>query len=175
MKDIDQHGQINDGYGKRFLLGPMYMLMDDLEGALQHFEWYEEQLGIEGECFQLMCWTLAMLRSGNEDEAKDLLRKTMLTNLYQIPRLLGIPIIPHPIWHSSNKQELDHLEYVPSELYDLWTDDELKWAEDMWESEGIKAIRDECIEIQRQLIDLPPSPERTAAVDRLSELYDCPL
>jgi len=34
-------GYGGDGYGKRFLLGPLYMLMGDVDGALASFDWYE--------------------------------------------------------------------------------------------------------------------------------------
>ncbi len=35
-------GNDGDGYGKRFLLGPLYMLIGDVDGALASFDWYEE-------------------------------------------------------------------------------------------------------------------------------------
>ena len=36
-----RRGVIDDGYGKRFLLGPLYMLLGDVPGALASFDWYE--------------------------------------------------------------------------------------------------------------------------------------
>ena len=36
-----EEGYGGDGYGKRFLLGPLYMLMGDVDGALASFDWYE--------------------------------------------------------------------------------------------------------------------------------------
>jgi hypothetical protein len=36
-KEHDETGYYSDGYGKRYWLGPLYLLMDDLEGALQSF------------------------------------------------------------------------------------------------------------------------------------------
>jgi hypothetical protein len=41
-KEYDDTGFYSNGYGKRFLLGPLYLLKDDLEGALKSFAWYEE-------------------------------------------------------------------------------------------------------------------------------------
>jgi hypothetical protein len=34
-------GNHRDGSGKRFLLGPLYMILGDLEGALKSFAWFE--------------------------------------------------------------------------------------------------------------------------------------
>ena len=31
-----RRGAIDDGYGKRFLLGPLYMLLGDVQGRLRH-------------------------------------------------------------------------------------------------------------------------------------------
>lgn len=41
QKEKEEHNFVNDGYGKRYLLGPLYMLMDDIEGALQSYAWFE--------------------------------------------------------------------------------------------------------------------------------------
>ncbi len=35
-------GYGGDGYGKRYFLGPLYMLIGDVDGALASFDWYEE-------------------------------------------------------------------------------------------------------------------------------------
>ena len=31
---------MDDGYGKRYLLGPMYLLLGDVDGALRHYAWF---------------------------------------------------------------------------------------------------------------------------------------
>ena len=41
-KEYERHGFIGDGFGKRYLLGPMYLIMGDLAGALRSFGWFEE-------------------------------------------------------------------------------------------------------------------------------------
>ena len=41
-KEQEAHGFIHDGYGKRYLLGPLYLLVGDVEGALQAYEWFDE-------------------------------------------------------------------------------------------------------------------------------------
>jgi hypothetical protein len=32
-------GSFDDGYGKRYLLGPLYLLAGDIEGAVKHYKW----------------------------------------------------------------------------------------------------------------------------------------
>lgn len=39
-KESEKFGFIDDSYGKRYLLGPLYLLLDDLAGAVKSFEWF---------------------------------------------------------------------------------------------------------------------------------------
>ena len=41
-KEQAEYGFIDDGYGKRYLLGPLYLQIEDLLGALQSFRWFEQ-------------------------------------------------------------------------------------------------------------------------------------
>ena len=69
-KEHKKIGYISDGYGKRYLLGPLYMLLGDTAGAMESFEWYEETFPDDvGEPVHFLCWTLALYRSGNTEAA----------------------------------------------------------------------------------------------------------
>jgi hypothetical protein len=82
-KEKQRFGDYRDGSGKRFLLGPLYMILGDLEGALESFAWFEATFpdGL-GEAPQLLCWSLALHRAGHDTKARWMLRQTMLANLY---------------------------------------------------------------------------------------------
>ncbi len=41
-KENQEFGSISDGYGKRYLLGPLYMLLGDTAGAIKSFEWFDK-------------------------------------------------------------------------------------------------------------------------------------
>ena len=54
----ERFGHIGDGSGKRYLLGPLYLLMDDTEGAHQSYIWYEQAFPDDSdEPLHLLCWT----------------------------------------------------------------------------------------------------------------------
>ncbi len=54
-------GYSGDGYGKRYLLGPLYMLIGDVDGALASFDWYEQAYPDDGgEPYQYLTWALAL-------------------------------------------------------------------------------------------------------------------
>lgn len=85
-----QHGMIGDGAGTRYLLSPMFLLMDDVDGAVESFRWYEAEFPDDsGEPGHHLCWALALHRTGDHEGAERKLRQTMLMNLYLLPALLG--------------------------------------------------------------------------------------
>lgn len=164
-------GQIRDGAGKRFLLGPLYMLMGDLDGALRSFRWFEEEFSeLGGEPVQYLCWTLALYRSGDVEGAGRKLLRTMLSNLYILPRLLGIEQPMLDIWHTSNVNEPEWLDEAEPGVFDLWNPAALSWATKVYSSERATNLRERYIEIHRQLNHVRPGPERSRLVEEASRL-----
>ena len=116
-------GYGGDGYGKRFLLGPLYMLMGDVDGALASFDWYEDAYPDDGgEPYQYLTWVLALFRGDRKQEAFNKLYQTMLENLYLVPFLLGRNPRRLDIWHGSNLEWIEYAVEVPQELLNLWDD-----------------------------------------------------
>jgi tetratricopeptide (TPR) repeat protein len=165
-KEQEEFGLISDGYGKRYLLGSLYMLLGDEEGALKHYAWFEETFPDDsGDPMHLLCWTLALYRSGDLDAAAGKLRRLMLSNLYIIPHLLGIEQAELDIWHGTNLAYKAHLEDIPSELFAPWDEAALHWLRATYHSPEISQIREQYITIQRQLKTEPRGPKRSQLVD----------
>jgi len=164
-KEYETFGAIHDGSGKRYFLGPLYMLLDDLPGALQSFEWFEQNFPDDvGDSFQYLCWTLALYRSGDLAAATRRLQQTMLLNLYVLPHLLGEELAELDIWHGSNVAQKDYVEYIPPELFELWDEEALQWARETYHSPKLSQVRKRYIEIHRQLKDERPGPRRSKLV-----------
>ncbi len=101
VKEKRTFGHINDGAGKRYLLFSMYFVLGDLDRASEYFDWYTAEFEDDvGEPIQKLCWTPGLHRL-ERDEARYRLADLMLSNLYMIPHLLGRPVEPLDIWHSS--------------------------------------------------------------------------
>jgi hypothetical protein len=168
-----KYGDIGDGSGKRYLLGPLYLLMDDLDGALESFRWFEEEFSDDsGEPGHHLCWTLALYRSGNFEKAARMLKRTMFTNLYLIPHLLGQDIEKIDMWHGSNEEEPDYLAWIPPEYFLLWDEETKKWASGLYHSKEFQDIVIQYIEIQRKLLNLSPGHERTRLVNEAYTLIE---
>ena len=56
QKEKEESGMIHDGAGKRYFLGPLYLLMDDLDGAVDSFRWFEKEFPDDGVLVQRF-WT----------------------------------------------------------------------------------------------------------------------
>jgi tetratricopeptide (TPR) repeat protein len=158
-------GAIDDGAGKRYLLGPLYLLMGDVPGAVKSFAWFARTFPDDGgEPFQYLCWSLALYRSGKLEAATQKLRQTMLMNLYLLPHLLGIQQEPFNIWHASNWAQASYLQEAPPEFLALWDEAARHWARTQYESSAFTQIRSRYIEIYQQLQTEPVGPKRQQLV-----------
>ena len=170
-REYEQFGCYDDSSGRRYELGPLYMLLGDLPGALKSFAWFEQAFPDDsGEPFHRLCWVLAFYRSGNIDAAAQKLRETMLANLYLIPHLLGVEQDRLDIWHGTNWAEQDYLQYAPPEILRLWDPTALLWAQATYHSPEFHRVRARYIEILGQLKHERPGPRRSQLVSEAFRL-----
>ena len=145
-------GQIDDGCGKRFLIGPLYVLCSEVEEALGFYEWYEKELpGERGDPLHYFFWALALHRDGDLKRADAKLLETMVQNIYLLPALLGSPPEPHDIWHGSNWDEPGYLAGVPEDLLPQLSDGERSWIKEQLDSAPIRRVLEEYISAHRAL------------------------
>jgi len=176
VEEREQLGYIHDGAGKRYRLGPLYLLMGDLQGALDSYRWFEAEFPDDtGEVFQYLCWALTLYRSGYRGQAADKLIQTMMHNLYVIPFVLGWDPQPLDIWHASDWHEIGYLDYMDPAILHLITDEEKNWMSQQCQSPKSMAIQKRFIEIHRQLKDERPGPKRSQLVKEVSRLEDLDL
>lgn len=165
-KEKETYGFYDDGHGKRYLLGPLYLLLGDVKGALAHFAWFKEMFPDDmGEPAHCLCWSLALYRSGDEKVAADKLLRAMLSNLYLIPHLLGEQQEEYDIWHSSSWEMKEYANDMPYEIVSLWNEQEKAWAKKVFDSQTANNIRARYIEIYRQLKTEKPGPKRKRLVE----------
>jgi tetratricopeptide (TPR) repeat protein len=90
-KEKRQYGAYDDGAGKRHLIGPLYLLMGDLDGALRSFAWFEREFPDDsGDAGQFLCWALALRRSGDSDGASGKLRQCRSSTPTTIRRICRV-------------------------------------------------------------------------------------
>ncbi len=164
-------GRIHDGAGKRYLLGPLFLLLGDLDRALNCFRWLEAEFPDDGgEPGHHLCWALALYRGGDQEAAARKLRQTRLVNLYLIPHRLGQKAVRIERWHGSSDAEPGYLEEIPFEFFSWWDEEARQWAAELYHSPPMRLVLSQYIEIHRELVHLPPGPRRTRLVTEASSL-----
>jgi hypothetical protein len=164
-------GFIRDGGGKRYLLGPLYVLRGDTEGALRSFAWFAETFPDDsGEPVHCLCWTLALYRAGQMEPAAAKLCQTMLSNVYLMPRLLGLDQEVIEMWHPSNRSERNYVDSLPDELFAVWEPSAVAWVRTVYDSEPMRRVRDRYIAIYTALKEEPPGPTRSRLVEEAFQL-----
>jgi hypothetical protein len=166
-----EHHFISDGAGIRYLIGPLYLRIDDTKGAMAHYQWFEKMFDDDsGEPFHRMGWTLTLHRSGFDHDAERMLLIAMLKNLYQFPVLFGEdpPILDG--WHGSNWEELGYITEAPKWMLNLWTEEELEWAKGIYYGGHAIRIRDRYITINQFLELERPGKKRSELVMEVSKL-----
>ena len=170
-KEYKKFRYISDDSGKRYLIGPLYLLLGDVPGAIKSFEWFEREFADDsGEPFHLLCWALSLYWSNDLVKATKKLCRAMLSNLYLLPHLLDIEQPRLDIWHSTNWERKDYIEQGPSELFKLWDEQASRWAKELYQSDSFREVRERSIEIFKLLKSEPTGPKRSQLVKELFDL-----
>jgi len=160
-----------DGSGSRFLIGPLYLLLDDTQGAVAHYRWFEKKYQDDaGEPFHRISWALAILRKGHPDKAVNRLRYAHTQNAYMIPAILGIPHGQPSIDRSSNWEYEEYILNGPQEFLTMWRPEEKAWMKSVWDSPEFKAFVQTHLDLVSQLARESVGPKRTELVNALSSL-----
>lgn len=173
-KEYELHGMISDGYGKRYLLFYLYLLLNDLDKAEEYIEWFEDEFPADvGEPAMFLCWALLLHRMGKDKEAKNKLAMLMLSNIYFIPQLLSqIEIEIEDMWHSSNFEEIDYIDYMPEEIYSAISFSELEWIEELYDSDEFQKMKKTHIGIHYELLHEKDIEKRKALIDMSSVQWE---
>jgi len=125
------HGSINDGSGKRYLVGPLFVLAGDLEKAIDYFKWYESKFPDDsGEPIHYIYWALVLFRVGNKKEAEKRLLEALVQNIYILPTLIGMKIDRYDIWHCSNFESPEYLYEIPDDMWPIFNKEERLWIQE---------------------------------------------
>ena len=160
-KEAQEHGFIHDGYGKRFLIGPMLQLLGQVDKALEYYEWYSDAFpGDAGDPVMYLCWSLALAQKERYPEACDKLYQTIFLDLPLLPELLGMEI-------GFEDDEDDFFrEKLPPNIAALWDDRGRAWVNNFIESDEIIAQLEDYLAIEAELESEKPGPRRSQLLDK---------
>src|SRR5690349_7130797 len=94
---------VDDGYGKRFLVGTMYLLLGEPEGALRFYDWYIHNFpGEMVDPLNHLSWALTLFRTGNRIPAETKLLEAAFENPHTFDWLNGDSLSRLDIWYGTN-------------------------------------------------------------------------
>ena len=165
-----EYGGHNDSGGARYYLFYLYFLLGDNRRSSEYLRWFQKEFPDDGgEPVALLCWTLILHRMGKDGDL--ILARTMLSNIYLLPHLLGEEM-PEEISHSSNWEQPSLLEYMPERILETITEEDLRWIQKKYESDKFQKVLNRHIEIEKELEDTPQGDRRIALVHELYSLLD---
>lgn len=165
-----EYGGHDDGGGARYYLFYLYFLLSDNRRSSEYLRWFEKEFPDDsGEPFSLLCWALILHRKEKDGDYQ--LARTMLSNIYLIPHLLGEEMQVE-MSHSSNWEQPSFLEFMPEMIQEAITDEDLAWIRERYSSEGFQKVLKRHIEINKKLENTPRGEKRSALVHELYSLLD---
>ena len=152
VNEQQKYGFIDDGAGKRYQIGPLFVLAGELKKAVDFFEWYQNFFAEDsGEPLHYLFWSLALYRTENLEKANTKLLETMVQNIYLLPTLLVAPPASYDMWHSSNRQDLGYFAEIPAEYIPELSAEERSWIKSQLESFRFRRVLDENVSTYRAL------------------------
>ena len=160
-----------DGSGVRFLMGPYYLCLNDLEGAISHYEWFWDTYSDSiDEPFHALGRIITELRQSNESNAQSLLKRLYAANPYLIPYILDIDLTDIKIPGHSNWEEKPYITTAPIELYSYVSPAEIEWFRRQWNASEFSAFVKEYNDLLFALEDEPVGEHRSALIDLKTKL-----
>lgn len=165
------------GPNTKYMVGPYYLMLNNTEGAITHFEWFENNFpDLAPEPFQGLCWVLALIRVKQFKKALFRLKELHLTNVYLIPNLINCECRQIKITHINLPwSTIEYLRSGPLFLLDLWRDEEKKWLRDTWLSPEFQNLVEEQLLIDKYLLNEKDPQERKLAYLERALLVTTPV
>lgn len=165
--------EYRDGSGTRFLMGPYYLFLDDVQGAADHYQWFSKLFeDSTDEPFHALGWAITELRSDHNDEALYRLRRAHAANVYLIPYILNIPHEEPDIRRFSNWQDDDYITGAPEELLNFCSENDLVWLRSVWKEAAFKGFVGKYRDLQVQVSKEQVGPKRSFLLNELRHLTD---
>ncbi|NOH85986.1 hypothetical protein F0249_19600 [Vibrio sp. 03-59-1] len=165
-RELKEYGLISDGYGKRYLMFPLLLVLNDGKKSQEYINWHDSQFPDDaGEPIQMLCRSLINYRLGSLEQARYELAETMLSNVYLLPWLTGEDIAIYDMWHTSNFAMIEHCEYIPERVIESITGEELGWIGACYNSDRFFKVRTRYIEIFAALNQASDPKERSNLLD----------
>lgn len=169
-----EYGFIDDGAGQRYDLAMLCFLLDDNRRSSEYIRWFQREFPSDiGDPIQMFCMSLMLHRMGKDGSA--MLGRSMCSNIYLIPFILGERYERVDMWHGINLAYPEYIEAMPQRIVDAITDEDKQWLSQTYHTEKFQTVLHRLIEIKKELVSEQPDGRRSALVHEafvLSRSFD---
>jgi hypothetical protein len=170
LNEQKTRGYIDDGSGRRYLVGVYYLMAGDVAKALEHYHWFDEAFSDDvGEPVFSLFGALAHYRSGNEPQALRYLQYTQLQNIYLLPFLFDEPLAKQVIWHGSSDARPEYLAEI-TEFLQFPTPEERAWIKQAHSSAPFTVVRNAYLHTHAQLLHTHEYTQRVALLNEFRQI-----
>lgn len=146
-------GYHHDGQGLRYLPPKLYIQLNDSQGGLRYFTWFnknfQDDAGYPDFLFE---WTIILFKRGRLKEAERKAFQTFCRNTYVFDKFYGREIKAIEKWEGSNLEvpefAMKYFDYSHTQENIL---DFAEWLKKFTSSEKFIHLRNKFIEIKKQL------------------------
>jgi tetratricopeptide (TPR) repeat protein len=158
----------NDNQGVRYLVAPAFLLKNDLQCALEEFDWYKRLYSKDiPEPHYLLNWGLALFMGSRYEESAAKFRSTIFKNPYLIPLVLYEKPAELPIRHSNNLMQLDYAYEYFDWYGKLWIGKEeaVRFLRFIWQDQEIREDYEQWVKLWTKLKGLHDVDKRIPLID----------
>ena len=162
-----------DGSGVRFLMGPYYLCLNDLDGAIDHYDWFWNTYpDSTDEPFHTLGQVITEFRQGHRDISQSLLKRLYTSNPYLLPHILDIDIGNIIIPGFSNWEERPYVLNAPKELSSYLLPEEIEWLRGIWNKTDFSNFVRAYNNIQHAIKGEPIGEHRRGLLDLRTKLIN---
>ena len=158
-----------DNQGVRYLIGPLYQLAGDLEGALKHYRMYEEEYPDDwGDPHHTFSWGLALQQAGRPRPALKKWYEGFYQNIYLAPLLLDAPLPPENIRPFSNLEYPSYARSYLDRYQPLWAEatDAKQMLGRLWNDPDVEEARTQWVELGQRMQVIAKETDRDEETQR---------
>lgn len=163
------HLNPNDNQGVRYVIGPLYQLAGDLEGALEHYRMYAEEYPDDwGDPHHTFSWGLALQQSDRSRSALKKWYEGFFQNIYIAPLLIDAPLPPENIRHFSNLEYPSYARPYLDTFQSLWEEvaDAKRLLKRLWTDPDVEDARRRWVDLGQQMQVLAEETEHDEATQQ---------
>jgi hypothetical protein len=166
-------GQYDDSSGLRYIIPGFYLQLQDWNGALKHFKWFEKNFP-DDSCYPIFLfeWTVTLFKTGDLKGAEKKAFQTFFSNVYLFEKYSGKKLFLFEQNIGSNWQSAEIVHELPYSKDQPELLDYTNWLNQFLASEKFIKAAKEFRKMENQLMEEPVGETRLFLIKNRAEFMN---